>query len=80
MLDGANSSEEGVDGQLLMCMKHLVETLWLQRKESEAVDMWRKAVALAKQAGITDQLRQLLEMARIAGWENRPTPPEDANN
>jgi hypothetical protein len=75
VLAAAHAAGKEVDiGQLLMCMKHLIETLWLLRRESDAIDLWQKAVALATTAGITDQLKQLHDIARIAGWE-KPLPP-----
>ena len=66
-------------GQLLMCMKHLIETLWLLRREPDAIDLWEKAVELATTAGITDQLRQLNDIARTAGWE-KPMPRSNHNS
>lgn len=70
VLDDAHTMGNKVDvGQLLMCKKHLVETLWLLGRESEAIDLWRKANSAAIKAGITDQLRQLRDIAKTAGWE-----------
>ena len=69
VLDGAHAAGEEVDhGQLLMCMKHLVETLWLLGNESKAIDLWWRAMSLARLSGITDQLRQLQDIGRSAGW------------
>lgn len=70
VLGDAHERCEDVDnGQLLMCMKHLIETRRLQGRESEAIDLWQKAELVAKTAGITDQLRQLADIARTAGWK-----------
>jgi hypothetical protein len=80
VLAEAHAAGKEVDiGQLLMCMKHLVETLWLLRKESEAIDLWQKALVLATTGGLADQLRQLHGIARIAGWEE-PLPTSEQHS
>lgn len=69
VLQGAYAAGEDVDhGQLLMCMKHLIETLWLLGSESKAIDIWERAMSLGQSSGITDQLRQLQDIGRSAGW------------
>jgi hypothetical protein len=70
VLDSAHAAGNQVDvGQLLMCKKHLVETLCLLGRESAAMDLWSNAKSLAIDAGISDQLRQLRDIAKMAGWE-----------
>ena len=69
VLNGAYEANEQVDqGQLLMCMKHLVETRLLLGRDSDAVDLWERAMTLAREAGIADQLRQLQDIGKSAGW------------
>lgn len=69
VLNGAYEANEQVDqGQLLMCMKHLVETRLLLGRDSDAVDLWERAMSLAREAGIADQLRQLQDIGKSAGW------------
>lgn len=62
------TGQEANAGQLLMCMKHLVQTRLLQRRESAARALWDRAMALAGQLGQIDQQRQLREIGREAGW------------
>ncbi|MBP8286958.1 MAG: hypothetical protein KAX57_08985 [Rhodoferax sp.] len=77
VLAAAHTARKEVDiGQLLMCMKHLVETLWLLRRESEAIDLWQKSLTLATTTGISDQLRQLHDIARVTGW-NKSLPSSE---
>ena len=69
VLNGAHRANDEVDhGQLLMCMKHLVETRLMLRKDSAAAELWGRAMSLARETGIADQQRQLQEIGKAAGW------------
>ena len=69
VLNGAHQANEQVDhGQLLMCMKHLVETRLMLGRDSDAVELWLRAMLLARETGITDQLQQLQQIGKTAGW------------
>jgi hypothetical protein len=65
--DNANA-ERSDPGQRLMCMKHLVETLVLMRKESKAHELWQQSMQCARLSGVADQLRQLQAIGTAAGW------------
>ena len=70
VLNGAYQANEQVDhGQLLMCMKHLIETRLLLKKDSAAAELWGRAMSLARETGIADQQRQLQDIGKAAGWD-----------
>lgn len=55
-------------GQVLMCMKHLIET-WIQmRRTTAAHDLWVRALRLANEMGFADQKRQLEAIGRKQMW------------
>lgn len=62
------TGQEANAGQLLMCMKHLVQTRLLQGREAAAHALWTQAMARATALGQIDQQRQLREIGREAGW------------
>jgi hypothetical protein len=55
-------------GQVLMCMKHLIETWVLMRRTTEAYDLWIRALHLAADMGFADQKRQLEAIGRKQMW------------
>jgi hypothetical protein len=66
---GMNSDPLSNGGQVLMCMKHLIETYSLQERDVQARDLWAQANALARQWSMADQHRQLIEFAKARGWD-----------
>jgi len=71
-----HSGKDVSAGQLLMCMKHLIETRLLQGRETAARDLWDKALEEAARMGLADQHRQLREIGRGAKWLTGPVNAE----
>jgi hypothetical protein len=55
-------------GQVLMCMKHLIETWVMMHRDNEAHDLWIRAIRFAKDMGFADQKRQLEAIGRNQMW------------
>jgi hypothetical protein len=55
-------------GQVLMCMKHLIETWVMMRRTNAAYDLWVRAMRLAKDMGFADQKRQLEAIGLKQMW------------
>jgi len=55
-------------GQLLMCMKHLIEVRLMLGQETAAFELWQRAITLAKKVGVMDQYRQLVAIGGAQNW------------
>ena len=64
-----STESDGFDlGQRLMCNKHLIETLVLEKEASRAHDVWVDSMDLARRNGHSDQLRQLISIGNTNHW------------
>ena len=55
-------------GQLLMCMKHLIEVRLMLGQETVAFELWKRATNLATKVGVMDQYRQLVAIGNSQKW------------
>lgn len=71
---------DGFDlGQRLMCNKHFIETLMLEKEPSRAYDVWVDSIDLARKNGHSDQLRQLISIGNTNHWSETPYEIDSAS-